>query len=149
MMNATLALTEMPKMVALWVSGLPVAPLGIVTAVLILYIVLGCVMDELSMLLLTIPVIFPAVMALDLWGLTYELKALWFGILVLMTVSFGLIAPPVGLNVYVVNSLARDVPMSETYKGLMPFLVWDIGRLVVLLLVPSLSLWLVGQLFTR
>lgn len=149
MMNATLALTEMPKMVALWVSGLPVAPLGIVTAVLILYIVLGCVMDELSMLLLTIPVIFPAVMALDLWGLTYELKALWFGILVLMTVSFGLIAPPVGLNVYVVNSLARDVPMSETYKGLMPFLVWDIGRLVVLLLVPTLSLWLVGQLFTR
>lgn len=149
MMNATLALTEMPKMVALWVSGLPVAPLGIVTAVLILYIVLGCVMDELSMLLLTIPVIFPAVMALDLWGLSYELKALWFGILVLMTVSFGLIAPPVGLNVYVVNSLARDVPMNETYKGLMPFLAWDMVRLVVLLMVPSLSLWLVGQLFSR
>jgi TRAP-type C4-dicarboxylate transport system permease large subunit len=139
----------MPKMVALWVSGLPVAPLGIVTAVLLLYIVLGCVMDELSMLLLTIPVIFPAVMALDLWGLSYELKALWFGILVLMTVSFGLIAPPVGLNVYVVNSLARDVPMNETYRGLMPFLAWDMVRLVLLLMVPSLSLWLVGQLFTR
>jgi C4-dicarboxylate transporter DctM subunit len=149
MMNATLALTEMPKMVALWVSGLPVAPLGIVTAVLILYIVLGCVMDELSMLLLTIPVIFPAVMALDLWGLSYEHKALWFGILVLMTVSFGLIAPPVGLNVYVVNSLARDVPMGETYRGLMPFLAWDLSRLVVLLMVPTLSLWLVGLLFTR
>jgi TRAP-type C4-dicarboxylate transport system permease large subunit len=149
MMNATLALTEMPKMVALWVSALPVAPLGIVTAVLILYIVLGCVMDELSMLLLTIPVIFPAVMALDLWGLTYEYKALWFGILVLMTVSFGLIAPPVGLNVYVVNNLARDVPMSETYKGLAPFLVWDIVRLGVLLMVPALSLWMVSQLFTR
>jgi tripartite ATP-independent transporter DctM subunit len=149
MMNATLALTEMPKMVATWVSGLPVAPLGIVTAVLILYIVLGCVMDELSMLLLTIPVIFPAVMALDLWGLSYELKALWFGILVLMTVSFGLIAPPVGLNVYVVNNLARDVPMSETYKGLVPFLIWDILRLAVLLFVPALSLWLVGVLFAR
>jgi tripartite ATP-independent transporter DctM subunit len=149
MMNATLALTEMPKMVASWVSGLPVAPLGIVTAVLILYIVLGCVMDELSMLLLTIPVIFPAVMALDLWGLSYELKALWFGILVLMTVSFGLIAPPVGLNVYVVNNLARDVPMSETYKGLVPFLIWDIIRLGILLFVPALSLWLVGVLFAR
>jgi len=149
MMNATLALTEMPKMVALWVSSLPVAPLGIVAAILVLYIVLGCVMDELSMLLLTIPVIFPAVMALDLWGLSYELKALWFGILVLMTVSFGLIAPPVGLNVYVVNSLARDVPMGETYRGLMPFLAWDLLRLVVLLIVPSLSLWLVSQLFTR
>ena len=149
MMNATLALTEMPKMVAAWVSGLPVAPLGIVTAVLILYILLGCVMDELSMLLLTIPVIFPAVMALDLWGLSYELKALWFGILVLMTVSFGLIAPPVGLNVYVVNNLARDVPMSETYKGLMPFLVWDIIRMAILLFVPALSLWLVSVLFAR
>jgi TRAP-type C4-dicarboxylate transport system permease large subunit len=149
MMNATLALTEMPKMVASWVSGLPVPPLGIVTAVLLLYIVLGCVMDELSMLLLTIPVIFPAVMALDLWGLTYEYKALWFGILVLMTVSFGLIAPPVGLNVYVVNNLARDVPMSETYKGLAPFLVWDIVRLGVLLVAPALSLWMVTQLFTR
>lgn len=149
MMNATLALTEMPKMVAAWVSGLPVAPLGIVTAVLILYILLGCVMDELSMLLLTIPVIFPAVMALDLWGLSYELKALWFGILVLMTVSFGLIAPPVGLNVYVVNNLARDVPMSETYKGLMPFLAWDIVRMAILLFVPALSLWLVSILFAR
>ena len=149
MMNATLALTEMPKMVAMWVSGLPVAPLGIVMAVLVLYIVLGCVMDELSMLLLTIPVIFPAVMALDLWSLSYELKALGFGILVLMTVSFGLIAPPVGLNVYVVNSLARDVPMRETYQGLIPFLAWDLSRMVVLLMVPSLSLWLVGQLFTR
>jgi tripartite ATP-independent transporter DctM subunit len=149
MMNATLALTEMPKMVAMWVSGLPVAPLGIVMAVLVLYIVLGCVMDELSMLLLTIPVIFPAVMALDLWSLSYELKALWFGILVLMTVSFGLIAPPVGLNVYVVNNLARDVPMSETYKGLTPFLVWDIVRLGVLLVAPALSLWMVAQLFTR
>lgn len=147
MMNATLALTEMPKLVATWVSGLPIAPLGIVTAVLLLYIVLGCVMDELSMLLLTIPVIFPAVMALDLWGLSYEAKALWFGILVLMTVSFGLIAPPVGLNVYVVNSLTREVPMAETYRGLVPFLVWDLLRMVTLLFVPSLSLWLVAQLF--
>jgi TRAP-type C4-dicarboxylate transport system permease large subunit len=106
-------------------------------------------MDELSMLLLTIPVIFPAVMALDLWGLSYELKALWFGILVLMTVSFGLIAPPVGLNVYVVNNLARDVPMSETYKGLMPFLAWDIIRMAILLFVPALSLWFVSVLFAR
>ena len=149
MMNATLALTEMPKMVATWVSGLPVPPLGIVTAVLFLYILLGCVMDELSMLLLTIPVIFPAVMALDLWGLSYESKALWFGILVLMTVSFGLIAPPVGLNVYVVNNLAREVPMAETYRGLVPFLVWDLLRLATLLFIPSLSLWLVAQFFQR
>jgi TRAP-type C4-dicarboxylate transport system permease large subunit len=84
-----------------------------------------------------------------LWGLSYESKALWFGILVLMTVSFGLIAPPVGLNVYVVNNLARDVPMSETYKGLVPFLVFDLLRMVTLLFFPSLCLWLVVQLFQR
>jgi TRAP-type C4-dicarboxylate transport system permease large subunit len=104
-------------------------------------------MDELSMLLLTIPVIFPAIMALDLWGLKYEAKALWFGILVLMTVGIGMIAPPIGLNVYVVNSMAKDVPMAETYKGVMPFLVWDALRLLALLCFPVLALGLVKLLF--
>lgn len=148
MMNATLALTEMPKHVAEWVAALPIPDLSIVGAVLLLYILLGCVMDELSMLLLTLPVIFPAVMGLDLWGLNHESKALWFGILLLMTVSFGLIAPPIGLNVYVVNSLAKDVPMSETYKGLVPFLAWDALRMLALLFFPIISLGLVKVFFS-
>ena len=147
MMNASLALTEMPKYVAEWVAALPLPALSIVGAVLLLYILLGCVMDELSMLLLTLPVIFPAVMGLDLWGLTYEAKALWFGILLLMTVSFGLIAPPIGLNVYVVNSLAKDVPMTETFKGLVPFLAWDAARMLALLFFPIICLGLVRVLF--
>ncbi len=147
MMNATLALTEMPKFIAQWVTQLPVPDLTIVMAIMLLYVLLGCVMDELSMLLLTIPVIFPAVMGLELWGLKYEAKALWFGILVLMTVGIGLIAPPIGLNVYVVNNLARDVPMAETYRGVIPFLIWDAIRCVLLLFFPSLSLWLVRMLF--
>jgi TRAP-type C4-dicarboxylate transport system permease large subunit len=117
-----------------------------VAAILLFYVLLGCVMDELSMLLLTIPVVFPAVMALDLWGLAAQDKALWFGVLVLMTVGIGLIAPPVGLNVYVVNNLARDVPMSQTYRGVMPFLAWDAARVVLLLLVPSITLGLVRWL---
>jgi C4-dicarboxylate transporter DctM subunit len=87
-------------------------------------------------------VIFPAVMGLDLWGLGAEDKAIWFGILVLMTVGIGMIAPPVGLNVYVVNSLAKDVPMTETYKGVFPFLAWDALRIVLLLLFPVVSLGL-------
>jgi C4-dicarboxylate transporter, DctM subunit len=149
MINASLALTQMPAAVADWVGHLPVAPLVIVGAVLVLYIILGGVMDELSMMLLTIPVIFPAVMQLPLLGLPPESKALWFGILVLMTVSFGLIAPPVGLNVYVVNSIAKDVPMSETYKGVLPFLAWDLLRMLLLLLFPALSLGLVGLLYAR
>jgi C4-dicarboxylate transporter, DctM subunit len=147
MMNSTLALTEMPKMVADWVSHLPISDLSIVVAVLLLYILLGCVMDELSMLLLTLPVIFPAVMGLDLWGLEKEAKAIWFGILVLMTVSIGMIAPPVGMNVYVVNNMAKEVPMGETYRGVFPFLAWDALRVILLLLFPSISLWLVTVLF--
>jgi C4-dicarboxylate transporter, DctM subunit len=147
MMNATLALTEMPKLVAQWVTHLPIPAVGILVAVLLLYVLLGCVMDELSMLLLTIPVIFPAIMALDLWGLSYEAKALWFGILVLTTVGIGMIAPPIGLNVYVVNSLAKDVPMAETYKGVMPFLAWDALRVLLLLFFPVLALGLVKLLF--
>jgi tripartite ATP-independent transporter DctM subunit len=148
MMNATLALTEMPKLVASWLSGLPVPDMAIVVAVLLLYVLLGCVMDELSMLMLTLPVIFPAIMSLDLMGLMGQDKAIWFGILVLMTVSIGMIAPPVGLNVYVVNSMAKDVPMSETYKGVMPFLVWDGLRLVLLLIFPIISLGLMRYFYS-
>jgi len=147
MMNASLALTQMPAALADWVGHLQVPPLVIVAAVLVFYVILGCVMDELSMLLLTIPVIFPAIMGLDLWGLQGQEKAIWFGILVLMTVGIGLIAPPVGLNVYVVNSLARDVPMGETYKGVFPFLAWDALRVVLLLFIPVISLGLVRLLF--
>jgi C4-dicarboxylate transporter DctM subunit len=147
MMNASLALTAMPAALAAWVGQLHVPPLAIVAAVLAFYVLLGCVMDELSMLLLTIPVIFPTVMALELWGLAPEAKAIWFGILVLMTVGIGLIAPPVGLNVYVVNNLARDVPMAETYKGVFAFLAWDALRVVLLLFFPVLSLGLVTLFF--
>jgi C4-dicarboxylate transporter, DctM subunit len=147
MMNSALALTQMPANLAAWVGQLAVPPLAIVGAVLFGYILLGCVMDELSMMLLTIPVIFPAVMSLDLFGLAPEAKAIWFGILVLMTVGIGLTAPPVGLNVYVVNGIARDVPMSETYKGVFPFLATDVIRMLMLLFFPVLTLSFVNLFF--
>ncbi|HSI56535.1 MAG TPA: TRAP transporter large permease [Ideonella sp.] len=147
MMNASLALTQMPKLLADWVSHLPVAPLTIIGAIMLFYVLLGCVMDELSMMLLTIPVLFPAVMGLELWGLNPEMKAIWFGILVLMTVGIGMTAPPVGLNVYVVNSIARDVSMNETYKGVLPFLATDVVRTLAMLFFPGMSLWLVGVFF--
>ena len=100
-----------------------------------------------TMLLLTLPVIFPAVMGLELWDLQREAKAIWFAILVLTTVSIGMIAPPVGMNVYVVNNMAKEVPMGETYRGVMPFLAWDATRLILLLVFPMISLWLVNALF--
>jgi C4-dicarboxylate transporter, DctM subunit len=146
MLNSALALSQMPAQLANVVGTLQVAPIVIVAGVLLLYVLLGCVMDELSMILLTVPVVFPAIMALDLFGLDATEKAIWFGILVLMVVEIGLIAPPVGLNVYVINGLARDVPMSETYRGVVPFLVSDFLRVLLLLFFPIVSLWAVRLL---
>ena len=119
---------------------------AVVGAIVVFYLILGCLMDELSILLLTIPIFFPAVMGLD-FGMPKESVAIWFGILVLMTVGIGMTAPPVGLNVYVVNSIARDVPMSETYKGVWPFLASDVLRMLVLLFFPGLTLGFVALFF--
>ncbi|PUE22431.1 C4-dicarboxylate ABC transporter permease [Limnohabitans sp. MMS-10A-160] len=144
-MNAALAMTQVPAQLGAYVSGLGWPPLLIVSSILILYVVLGAVMDELSMILLTIPIFFPMVMGLD-FGMPKESVAIWFGIMVLMTVGFGMLAPPVGLNVYVVNSMAKDVPISESYKGVMPFLISDTIRTILLLVFPGISLWLVQYL---
>jgi tripartite ATP-independent transporter DctM subunit len=143
MLNATLALTQMPTRFAELVSSWQVPPLMVVAGVMLMYIVLGAVMDELSMVLLTLPVIFPAVMQLDLHGLDATGKAIWFGIMVLSVVEIGLIAPPVGLNVYVVSGMAKEVPMGETYQRVFVFLASDLVRIVVLFSFPVVSLWLV------
>ena len=142
LMNAALALTQVPNQLAEVVGGWGLSPLAVVAAILLFYVVLGAVMDELSMILLTIPIFFPLVMGLD-FGLPRESVAIWFGIMVLMTVGFGLLAPPVGLNVYIVNGMARDVPIGESYRGVMPFLVSDTLRTLLLLFFPAISLWLV------
>ena len=141
-MNASLALTQVPAQLAEVVGSWGMSPLLVVTAILLFYVVLGAVMDELSMILLTIPIFFPMIMGMD-FGMAKESVAIWFGIMVLMTVGFGMLAPPVGLNVYVVNSMAKDVPIAESYKGVMPFLISDTIRTTVLLLFPGISLWLV------
>jgi tripartite ATP-independent transporter DctM subunit len=142
LMNSALALTQVPGQLASVVQGWGLPPVAVVAAILLFYVVLGSVMDELSMILLTIPIFFPVVMGLD-FGMPKESVALWFGIMVLMTVGFGLLAPPVGLNVYVVNGLARDVPIAESYRGVLPFLISDTLRTVLLLLFPPISLALV------
>ncbi|RYX90569.1 MAG: TRAP transporter large permease [Comamonadaceae bacterium] len=142
LMNSALALTQVPNQLAAVVGSWGLSPIMVVTAIMLFYVVLGAVMDELSMLLLTIPIFFPMIMGLD-FGMSKEYTAIWFGIMVLMTVGFGLLAPPVGLNVYVVNGMAKDVPISESYRGVMPFLISDTIRTIVLLLFPGISLWLV------
>ena len=142
LMNSALALTQVPNQLAAVVGSWGLSPLMVVTAILLFYVVLGAVMDELSMLLLTIPIFFPMVMGLD-FGMPRESVAIWFGIMVLMTVGFGLLAPPVGLNVYIVNSMAKDVPIGESYRGIVPFLISDTLRTTLLLFFPGISLWLV------
>jgi len=142
LMNSALALTQVPAQLAGVVNGWGLSPVMVVAAIMLFYVVLGSVMDELSMILLTIPIFFPMIMGLD-FGMAKESVAIWFGIMVLMTVGFGMLAPPVGLNVYVVNGMARDVPIAESYRGVMPFLASDTIRTIILLLFPSISLWLV------
>jgi C4-dicarboxylate transporter DctM subunit len=102
-------------------------------------------MDELAMILLTLPVFFPIVAVLD-FDLPPDEVAIWFGILVLIVVGIGLTAPPIGLNVFVVSAIARDVPITKTYRGVLPFIVADVIRLVLCVAFPAISLALVRWL---
>jgi C4-dicarboxylate transporter, DctM subunit len=143
MMNSTLALSQMPAELANWVKGSGLSPLLVMVMVLLIYIFLGCVMDSLAMILLTIPIFYPMIMGLDYWGMGQTDKSIWFGILALMVVEIGLVHPPVGMNVYIINRLAKDVPLTETFKGVVPFLASDFMRITLLLFFPIISLYLV------
>jgi C4-dicarboxylate transporter, DctM subunit len=138
--NTFLALSQLPQEAANAVGGWGVSPMLVLVFILVLYVILGCFMDSLSMILLTIPVFFPIVTALD-FGLPPEEFAIWFGILVLIVVEVGLITPPVGMNLFVINSLARDTPITQTYRAILPFVASDFIRTGVLLAFPSITLF--------
>ncbi len=146
MINASLALSQLPAQLADMVGHLQITPTVVMAGIMIFYIILGCVMDEMSMILLTVPTLFPVILGMDFFGLNPSDKALWFGILILTVCEIGMIFPPVGLNVYIMNGLAKDVPMVETYKGVVPFLITDGIRLALLIAFPAISLWLVHAL---
>jgi len=139
--NTFLALSQMPQELAAWIGTLQVSPYVVLVAILLFYLLLGCVMDSLSMILLTIPILFPVVSVLD-FGLPPEQAAIWFGILVLIVVEVGLITPPVGMNLFIIQSMAPDVPMQATYRGVLPFVLSDLLRVALLVAVPGLTLWL-------
>jgi C4-dicarboxylate transporter, DctM subunit len=143
--NAFLALSQVPSQAATFLGQLGLPPYAVLIALLAFYILLGAVMDELAMILLTLPVFFPIVSALD-FGMTTDEVAIWFGILVLIVVGIGLTAPPIGLNVFVVSAIARDVPIAKTYHGVLPFIAADVIRLALCVLFPTLSLALVRWL---
>lgn len=138
--NTFLALSQLPQELAQWVIGMGLSPWVVLAIILVLYLLLGCVMDSLSMILLTIPIFFPMIMGLD-FGLPPDEKAIWFGILVLIVVEVGLITPPVGMNLFVINSLARDVPIAHTYRGVTLFVLSDLVRTAILAAFPAITLF--------
>lgn len=138
MFNGFMALSGLPQALAEAIATSGLSPMLIMVSILGVYLVLGCLMDALSMILLTIPIFFPVVMALD-YGMTAEQTAIWFGILALIVVEVGLITPPVGMNVFVINKLAEDVPMAQTFNGVVPFLISDAMRIGLLLMFPALT----------
>ena len=138
--NTFLALSQLPQEAAQMVAGSGLSPMVVLVAILVIYVVLGCFMDSLSMILLTIPVFFPIVTALD-FGLTPEEFAIWFGILVLIVVEVGLITPPVGMNLFVINSMAKDVPIMATYRAILPFVASDFIRTAMLVAFPSIVIF--------
>jgi tripartite ATP-independent transporter DctM subunit len=139
--NAFLGFSRLPLWTADLFQNSGLSPYMILLGMILLFLVFGCVMDSLAMILITIPIFWPIVAGLD-FGLDGEQMKLWFGIITLSAVEIGLITPPVGLNVFVINSLARDVPMSETFRGIVPFLASDAVRVALIVLFPAISLLL-------
>ena len=142
-LNSFLALSQVTTELANALSGSGLSPILILVGILLIYLVLGCVMDSLAMILLTVPVFFPLLIGLD-FGYTEEQIAIWFGVLALFAVEIGLITPPIGLNVYVINSLDGETPLGESFRGVVPCLLSGLVVLALILSIPALCLWLPG-----
>lgn len=134
-----LTITQFTQNAVEFLVNLPIGPYGVLALIMLGYLILGAVMDELAMILLTVPIVFPAMVHLGF-------DPVWFGVIVVMAVTFGMICPPVGMNVFVINSIARDLSLGHIYRGTMPFIAADVVRLFILCAFPSLSLWLPGLL---
>ena len=141
--SAALALSQMPTALSQKVAGLQASPILVIAVILFVYLVLGCFMESMAMVLLTLPVFVPLLLGLD-FGMSKDALMVWFGILVLISVEVGMISPPFGLNLFVINAMAKDVPMAETYKGVIGFCLMDAIRLALLVAFPAIVLWLPG-----
>ena len=130
-----LTITQTPQHVTGFLTGLGVGPYGVLALILLMYLALGCLMDAMAMIILTVPIVFPVVTALGF-------DPIWFGVVIVMTVELGLIHPPVGMNVFVIKSVIKDVNMSTIFVGVLPFVVTDIIRLVILVAFPAIATWL-------
>jgi len=139
--NGFLAYARVPQEMSAFVAGLGLGPFMVLALILLFYLVLGCVMDSLSMILLTVPIFWPLVAGLD-FGLPPGAVAVWFGVLVLIAVEVGMITPPVGMNLFVIGALDRGTPMSASYGAVAWFVVADLVRVVLLVAFPGIVLFL-------
>jgi tripartite ATP-independent transporter DctM subunit len=133
--NNFLILASMPTLVSGWITGLPLGKTAILLVILGMYFILGCLLDSLAMILLTIPIVFPIIQALS-----YD--PVWFGIIIVMVVELGLITPPIGMNVFVIKGIAREVPLETIFRGAMPFVGAQIILILILVAFPEIALWL-------
>jgi tripartite ATP-independent transporter DctM subunit len=133
--NNFLILASMPTIVSGWITGLPFGKLAILLVIIGMYFILGCLLDSLAMILLTIPIVFPIVSALG-----YD--PVWFGIIIVMVVELGLITPPIGMNVFVIKGMVREVPLYTIFRGVTPFIVAQIVLICILIAFPEIALWL-------
>jgi tripartite ATP-independent transporter DctM subunit len=127
--------TTMPMDLQSWITGLGLSPVMIVGAMMLIYVLLGTVMEELTMVLLTIPLFFPIVVQLGF-------DPVWFGVLIVMVIQIGLVSPPVGMNLFVLNTLLPNVGLTTIYRGVWPLVLVLVLTLGILLFFPSISLWL-------
>ena len=125
-----LTVTQTPQKVTEFLTGLGIGPYGVLALIMLMYLVLGCLMDAMAMIILTVPIIFPVVTALGF-------DPIWFGVIIVMTVELGLIHPPVGMNVFVIKSVVKDVTFPTIFKGVLPFVATDLIRLVILIAVSA------------
>lgn len=138
--NSVLALSQLPQSFAAAVGQSGLSPVVVMALVILMYLVLGCVMDSLAMILLTVPVVFPMLAGLD-FGLSPDAFAIWFGIIVLSVVEIGMVTPPIGMNLFAIQAIDRSVRIVDLYRGILPFLCGDILRIVLLAAIPALSLF--------
>ncbi len=134
-----LTITQTPQKLTEFLTGMGVGRYGVLAMIMVMYLVLGCLMDAMAMIILTVPIIYPVIVKLGF-------DPIWFGIIIVMTVELGLIHPPVGMNVFVIKSVVKDVSFTTIFKGVLPFVVTDLIRLVILIAFPIIALWLPNRM---
>lgn len=134
-----LTITGTPQKVTAFMTGLGLNPYGVLLLILLMYLVLGCLMDAMAMIILTVPIVYPVILSLGF-------DPIWFAVIIVMTVELGLIHPPVGMNVFVIKSVVPELSFSKIFKGVTPFIVTDLVRLALLIAFPTLATWLPSHL---